>query len=296
MADVTVVGNDAVIRDMCSKNNIDTGLFKIVDPAKSEMLDEFIQTYVEMRKNKKPVTEDEAKQVVEPVLGFGSMMVRCGYAEGLVAGAVYSTADVCRAVFRMIGVSKDVKIASSFSLMQMPTMGFGENGGLIFADTGVVPDPNAEELADIAIASAKTARALLGVKPKVAMISFSTKGSAKHSSLTKIIEATELARKKAQEIGLDADIDGEMQIDAALVPEVCRKKAPDCSVCGNANVLVFPSLNVGNTAYKLTERLGNASAYGPVLQGLYKPASDLSRGCSAEDITGIAAIVSCQVV
>lgn len=293
---VTVLGPRDKIAALCREQGVKMDGFAVEDPAQSPLLDEFIDRYVEMRKSKKPVTPDEARSVLLEDVAFGAMMEHTGRVDGLVAGAVHPTANVCRAVFRIIGTSSDVKIASSFNLMQLPTNEFGTNGALIYADTGAAIAPTTEELADIAVASARTAWALLNARPKIAMISFSTKGSAKHPVLDRIIEATELAAKRMREIGLEADIDGELQADAALIPEVCAKKAPGSPIAGQANVLVFPDLNAGNTCYKLTERLAHAEAYGPVFQGLKKPASDLSRGCSANDIVGIAAIIACQAM
>jgi len=293
---VTVLGPRDKVAALCREQGVKTDGFAIEDPARSPLLEEFIATYVEMRKGKKPVTPDEARQVLLEDIAFGAMMEHTGRLDCFVSGAIHATADICRAVFRIVGTSRDVKIASSFSLMQLPTEEFGCHGALIYADTGAAIDPNAEELADISVASARTAWALLDTRPKIAMISFSTKGSAKHPVLDKIIKATELAAKRMREIGMEADIDGELQADAALIPAICAKKAPGSPVAGQANVLVFPDLNVGNTCYKLTERLAHASAYGPVFQGLKKPASDLSRGCSADDIVGIAAIIACQAM
>ncbi len=292
----TVLGPRDQIQALCKQETVNSELFAIEDPATSDLLEEFVAKYVEMRKNKKPVSSDEARQVVVDPPAFGAMLVNTGRVDGFIAGAVYTTADVCRAVFRIIGVSPDVRMASSFSLMQLPKQEFGSHGALIYADTGAAIDPGAEELADIAVATARTAWALLNTRPKIAMLSFSTKGSAKHPVLNKIIEAAEIAKQRLAEIGLEADIDGEMQADAALIPAVSATKAPGSPVEGLANVLVFPDLNAGNICYKLTERLAKATAYGPVFQGLRKPASDLSRGCSMDDIVGIAAIIACQAM
>jgi len=296
LASVTVLGDKNAMEKLCAKNNVDMDSFAAIEPARSELLADFADTYAQMRKAKQDVTREKALELMSDENWFAAMMTRKGLADGFVSGAIHPTADTCRAAFRVIGVSPDVKIASSFSLMQTPIEAFGVNGALLYADTGTVPNPNAEELADIAIASARSAWALFNAKPKVAMISFSTKGSAKHSMLEKIIQATEMAKARARQIGIEADIDGEMQADAALIPKIGAGKAPGSPVAGKANVLVFPDLNVGNTAYKLTERIGGAAAYGPVLQGLNMPVSDLSRGCSAEDIVGIAAIVACQAI
>lgn len=298
LARTTIVGNANEVRALARRQDVvlDDSV-DIVDPATSPLTEEFIQAYVDMRKAKKPVSADEARATVTDELGFGAMLVRTGRCAGFVSGADHTTADVCRAAFRIIGISPEVKIGSSFSLMQLPAGSpFGVRGALLYADTGTVPNPNADQLADIAVATARSAQALLGVRPRVAMISFSTKGSASDPSLEKVIRATEIARENLKKLGLDADVDGEMQADAALIPSIGKKKAPGSPVAGEANVLVFPDLNCGNTCYKLTERLAGAAAYGPVLQGLNHPASDLSRGCSAEDIVGITAIVACQAI
>jgi len=296
IAKITVIGPVDKVKSLCGRYGVNPSVFSIINPADSKWLNDFVSAYLDMRNGKKAVNEAKARQVVLDEIGFSAMMVRCGLADGFVAGAVHVTADVCRAVFQIIGTMPGIKTASAFSLMQLSTNDFGSNGALIFADTGVIPNPSAEQLADIAVSSARSTRALLNVRPKVAMISFSTKGSAKHPMLQKIIQATEQARKQMKDEQLEADIDGEMQIDAALIPSICLKKAPGSPIAGKANTLVFPDLNVGNSCYKLLERICHAGAYGPVLQGLKKPASDLSRGCSVDDIVNIVAIVACQSI
>jgi len=293
---ITVVGQPDAVAALAKKEGVSTAGWEIVDPLTSELTDSFAWTYAEMRKGKQELSYDEARKIITEEMHFGSMMVRKGLCDGLVSGAAHATADVCRAVFRIIGISPDVKIGSSFSLMQLPTDEFGVNGGLIYADTGTVINPNAAELADIAVATSRVCWALLGVRPKIAMISCSTKGSAKDPIIDKVIKATELAKARLAELKIEADLDGEMQGDAALIPSICASKAKGSPIEGRANVLVFPDLNAGNTCYKLTERIAHANAYGPVFMGLRKPASDLSRGCSADDIVGIAAIVACQAI
>jgi phosphate acetyltransferase len=296
LARVTVVGQPDAVAALAKKEGVSTAGWEVVDPRTSPLTDEFAQTYVEMRKGKQALSHADARQIIAEELHFGAMLVRQGLCDGFVSGAAHATADVCRAVFRVIGISPDVKIASSFILMQLPTDEFGVNGGLIYADPGTVINPNAEELADIAVATTRVGWALLGVRPKIAMISCSTKGSAKDPIIDKVIQATTLAKARIAELKIEADLDGELQGDAALIPAICASKAKGSPIAGRANVLVFPDLNCGNTCYKLTERLAHANAFGPVFMGLKKPASDLSRGCSADDIVSIAAIVACQAI
>ena len=296
LARVTVVGNTAAVTALAKQEGVSTAGWEVADPQTSPLTAGFARDYVAMRRGKQELTEEAARAVVSEELHFGAMLVRAGHCDGFVSGAAHATADICRAVFRVIGMSPAVRIASSFSLMQLPTDEFGVNGGLIYADTGTVINPNAEELADIAVASAAVCRALLNDRPRIAMISCSTKGSAKDPIIDKVIQATALAKARLAELKIEADLDGEMQGDAALIPAICASKAKGSPIGGRANVLVFPDLNCGNTCYKLTERLAHANAFGPVFMGLKKPASDLSRGCSADDIVSIAAIVACQAI
>jgi len=255
-----------------------------ISPETSEKREEYAQEFAKMRE-KKGLTLDQAREAMKDVLYYGAMMVRKGDADGGVTGAAHATGDVMRAAFQAIGMAPGMSIVSSIFLMVMP-----DERVFTFGDCAIVPDPDAQQLASIAIASAATHKALTGTDPVVAMLSFSTKGSAKHPLVDKVIEATELVRKDAPEL----PVDGEFQLDSAIVEKVGAKKAPGSPVAGKANVLVFPDLNAGNIGYKLTQRLANAQAIGPVVQGLAKPFYDLSRGCSAEDIVKTSAI--CAVV
>lgn len=237
---------------------------------------------------------DKALLYMQERIFFGAMMVRKGEADGMVAGSIASTADMLRASFMVIGTADGIKTGSSCFVMDLATPSPAGDTTLIYADCGVNTNPNAEQLSDIALAAADTCRALLGTQPKIAFLSFSTKGSAQDETLDKIIASYELTKKRIAESGADIIIDGELQGDSALVPGVAAKKCPNSPIQGKANVLIFPDLNSGNICYKITERLAGAKAYGPILQGLKKPLNDLSRGCSAEDIFGVAAITVCQ--
>jgi phosphate acetyltransferase len=239
---------------------------------------------------------DEAREGVRDRLYFGNLMLMEGLADGLVAGSISSTANMLRSAFHCVGTAPGIKTGSSCFLMDLVRPAPTGDNVLIYADCGVNPDPDAGALADIAMATIKTHNALVGGRPRVAFLSFSTKGSAHHEVLEKVIRATETTRRRVAELGLEADVDGEMQADAALVPGVAAKKAPDSPVAGRANILIFPDLNSGNICYKITERLAGAAAYGPILQGLAKPINDLYRGCSADDIGGVAAVTACQAL
>lgn len=258
----------------------------VIDPSSSEKREEYAQEFAKIRA-KKGMTVEEAREILKDVLYFGAMMVRMGDADGGVTGAAHATGDVMRAAFQAIGMAPGMSVVSSIFLMVMPE---GDGRVFSFADCAIVPQPDAAQLASIAIASASSHKALTGEEPTVAMLSFSTKGSAKHEDVDKVIEATELVHKQAP--GLK--VDGELQLDAAIVEKVGKKKAPDSDVAGKANVLVFPDLDAGNIGYKLTQRLAGADAIGPIVQGLQKPFYDLSRGCSSDDIAKVSAI--CAVV
>lgn len=281
ICDVTVLGKKNDIEKRATKVGLSLDGIRVADPTESGELDRYARQYFEIRKHK-GITEPQAREVAQAPLFFGAMMVREGDANGSVAGAVNTTGDVMRAGIQCIGLAEGISIVSSIFMMIVP----GWDRPFSYADGAVVPDPNPEELASIAIASAETHRRLTGDEPVVAMLSFSTYGSADHPLVDKMKEATRIVKEKAP----DLKVDGELQVDAAIIPSIGEKKAPGSPVAGKANVLVFPDLNAGNIAYKLTQRLANAEAVGPVIQGLRKPANDLSRGCSVEDIVNVAAI------
>ncbi|AUS95965.1 phosphate acetyltransferase [Clostridium thermosuccinogenes] len=287
IADIVLVGNEDEIKQLAG--DLDISKAKIVDPLKSDKFEDYVNSFYELRKAK-GMTLEKAREIMKDELYWGVMMVKKGDADGMVSGAVHSTADTLRPALQILKTAPGTKLVSAFFVMVVPDCEYGHNGIFVYADSGLVENPNAEELSEIAIASAKSFRSLVQAQPKVAMLSYSTYGSAKSELTEKVIEATRLAKEKAP----DLIIDGELQADAALVPSVGKSKAPGSNVAGEANVLVFPDLNCGNIAYKLTQRLAKAEAYGPITQGLAKPVNDLSRGCSAEDIVGVVAITAVQ--
>lgn len=289
MARVVLLGDPATIETIAGDNRLELRGAELIQPADSPHLDEYAAGLHRLRKHKGVSMEDALDAMHDPIY-YGAMMLRSGRVDGLVAGCCNVTARVVRACIQVIGTAPNIRTVSSCTIMVLPQMRFGYDGVLVFADTGVVPEPSSDQLAEIAWSTAGMFRSFLRAEPHVAMISFSTKGSASHPLAQKVVDATGIARERWPELSLD----GELQVDAALLPEVARLKAPDSPVAGKANVLIFPDLNVGNSGYKLVERLAGAGAYGPLLQGLAKPVSDLSRGCSAEDIVDITCFVLAQ--
>lgn len=291
LAKVIILGNQAEVQAVAQSKGVDLKGVIIEEPATSSKLTGYIDALVELRKSK-GLSRDEAKQLLtgKDNLYFAGMMVRLGDAGGEVAGATSTTGNVLKAAFQTVGTAPGIKTVSSYFFMITKTPSFGENGIILFADCAVNPNPDAQALAEIAVATARNCKSFLDVDARVAMLSFSTKGSASHSDVDKVLSAIEIAK------GIDPalQIDGELQADAALLPKVGEKKAPGSKVAGKANVLIFPDLDAGNIAYKLVERVAGAEAIGPVIQGLAKPVNDLSRGCSVEDIVNVVAITAVQ--
>jgi phosphate acetyltransferase len=289
LADLILLGEEATIIAKAKELGVNPETFRIVNPEMSDKIEEYARIYQELRaKRGKPVSEQKAFDMMKNPLYYGAMMIQQGEGAGSLAGAVNTTGAVITAAARVIGTKPGIKTASSFFIMILKDKEFGHDGVLLYADCGLVPDPDAETLADIAISTAHSGQKLVGLEPKIAMLSFSTKGSAEHKLVDKVREATRIAKERAP----DLQIDGELQVDAALIPTIGARKAPESPIAGKANILIFPDLNAGNIAYKLTERLAGAKAIGPLLQGFAKPVNDLSRGCSAENIADAVAVTS----
>ena len=288
-ANVILLGNKAQIENDSKENNIDLTGVEIIDINTSSKKQEYAQKLFELRQAK-GMTEEEASKLIEEPIYYGMMMLKLGEADGLVSGAAHSTSNTLRPALQILKTAPNTKLVSAFFVMCVPNCEYGEHGTFIYGDSGLVENPNADELSEIAISSAKSFENLVGSEPKVAMLSYSTYGSAKSELTEKVIEATKLVKEKEPNLL----VDGELQVDAAIIPEVSKSKAPGSPIEGNANVLIFPDLNAGNIGYKLTQRLAKAEAYGPLCQGIAKPVNDLSRGCSADDIVGVVAITAVQ--
>ncbi len=290
IAEVILVGDAQAIAAKAAELKVSLDGVVIADPATSDKTAGYIQTLFDLRKEKGMTPEDAKKLITTNTLYFGTMMLKTGDADGMVAGAINTTGDVLRPALQIVKTAPGIKVVSSCFIMECPNKQYGQDGVLVFADCAVIPNPTAEELAAIAISSAATGKALVGMDPKVAMLSFSTKGSAKHELVDKVQQATQIAQASAPQLS----IDGELQADAALVASVGKLKSPGSKVAGEANVLVFPDLQAGNIGYKLVQRLAGAEAVGPIIQGLAKPVNDLSRGCSVDDIVSVVAIAAVQ--
>lgn len=284
-----LIGDEEAIKNRAMELDVDLSQVEIIDPEKSERLNSYIESFYELRKNK-GMTMSKAEKIVRDPLYFGTMMVKMDDADGMVSGAIHTTGDLLRPGLQIIKTAPGVSVVSSFFIMMVPGSKYGEEGMLLFSDCAVNPNPNEDQLAAIAIATAETAKKLCKIEPRVAMLSFSTMGSADHDLVSKVRVATE----KAKEMRPDLLIDGELQLDAAIVDKVANQKAPNSKVAGKANVLIFPDLQSGNIGYKLVQRFANAEAIGPICQGFAKPINDLSRGCSSEDIVKVVAITAVQ--
>jgi len=288
-----VLGDPAQIRMVAADLRISLEGVRIINPAASEDLENFAHRLYRVRREK-GLRQTEAREAMLQPNFYGAMMLAMHQADGLISGASHITGSVLRPLFQIVRAAPDIGVASSCMVMEVEDTRIGENGVLFMADCGVIPEPNVDQLADIAVSTARLARHMLGVKPRVALLSFSTKGSAAHHSIGKVQAATAQARNKASQLNVEADFDGELQVDAALVPEIASRKLADSKVAGRANVLIFPDLNSGNIASKLVGLVARASCYGQVLLGLNRPAADVSRGSTAHDILGVAAIVGVQ--
>lgn len=289
ISEVVLVGSEDRIRKVAKDNNIDIENIHIENPTKSSKYEEYVEEFFNLRKHK-GVTLEGAKEILKDEVYFATMMVKQGQADGMVSGAIHSTADTLRPALQIVKQKEGVNTVSSFFLIETKNKNLGENGIFIFSDCGLIESPTEDQLVDISISSAESFREIIRKEPKLALLSYSTKGSAKSLMIDKVVGAY----KKLNELNVDFDFDGELQLDAAIIPEVAKLKAPDSKVAGYANILIFPNLEAGNIGYKLTQRFGDAVALGPITQGLKKPINDLSRGCSAKDIVGAVAITCLQ--
>ena len=290
-ANIILLGDKTRIQEEAHKNNINIEEAEIIEPINSENYKKYVELLYELRKNK-GMTIEEAKELVKDPVYFGMLMLKDeeSHADGLVSGAIHSTSDTLRPALQILKTAPDTKLVSAFFIMVVPNCEYGENGTFIFADSGLNENPGELALTEIAISSSKSFRQLVQKEPKVAMLSYSTHGSANSDSTRKVIKATEKIKKKYP----DLKVDGELQLDAAIIPEIAKMKAPTSPLKGEANVLIFPDLNSGNIGYKLVQRLGKAEAYEPLCQGIAKPVNDLSRGCSSDDVAGVVAITAVQ--
>lgn len=288
-AKVILIGNENSVLGLANSKSLDISKATIINPKTSNEYEEYVHDFYELRKAK-GMTEEKAKELMLDSVYFGMMMVKSGKADGLVSGAAHSTADTLRPALQILKTAPGTKLVSAFFVMCVPNCEYGEKGTFVFADSGLNANPNADELSEIAISSSKSFEQLVGKKSEVAMLSYSTYGSAKSELVDKVVAATKLVKEKVPEIS----IDGELQLDAAIVPEIAESKAPGSTIAGKANTLIFPDLNTGNISYKLVQRLAKAEAYGPLCQGIARPVNDLSRGCSSSDIAGVVAITAVQ--
>ena len=288
-AKIVFVGKEEKIKNIAKEHDLDVSRAIIIDPENSGKTEQYAQSLYELRKDK-GMTEEHAHELVLDPVYYGMMMVKAGEADGLVSGASHSTADTLRPALQILKTAPDTKLVSAFFIMVVPDKAYGTEGVLLFGDCALNEDPNALSLSEIAKCSSESFRSFVGAEPKVAMLSYSTYGSAKSASVEKVREATQIVKEKYPEI----KIDGELQLDAAIIESVANKKAPGSEIAGKANVLIFPDLNAGNIGYKLVQRFAHAEAYGPICQGIAKPVNDLSRGCSAEDVAGVIAFTAVQ--
>ena len=289
IANIILLGNKDEINKLAKDNNFDISKAEIINPAHSDKYDIYVEKFYELRKEKGMTIEKAKELILDPVY-FGTMLVKMNEADGLVSGAIHSTSDTLRPALQILKTAPGTKLVSAFFVMVVPNCEYGENGVFVFGDSGLNENPDADSLSEIAISSAKSFEQLVGKQSKIAMLSYSTMGSANSELTEKVVKATRLVKEKSPNLL----VDGELQFDAAIIPEIAKSKAPESKVAGYANTLIFPDLNAGNIGYKLVQRLAKAEAYGPLCQGISKPINDLSRGCSAKDIEGVIAITCVQ--